>query len=249
MGKVKNVLKKFGGQIWELFKGSIPATLMYFCAGAALMVFTMKGDNPYVWDQQKLIWTAICVVVAIAYNFLLAYGEGGQAYEMLVSGNMKRKSAIQYGEELRISVYKEAKEYRVWKGFAVGAFCGLFTVLAGIILGTNAERVNAVFQKGGSWGSGFGAVVIITFIISGWSALPLFYLNGAGYTISYFVACAFSVLPILVTGFMYVVGAYGKRNKNLRKQALAEQSAVEKANKPKKINYGGLPGTKPKKRK
>ena len=33
------------------------------------------------------------------------------------------------------------------------------------------------------------------------------------------------------------------------KQAIAARAAEEEANRPKKINYGGLPGTKPKKRK
>ena len=249
MGKVKKFFKKIGGQIWEFIKSSFPATLMYLCAGASLLVFTMKGDNPYAWDQDKLIWIVICSLVVIAYNCLLAYGEGGQAYEMLVSGNMKRKSALQYGDELRISVHKEVKEYRVWKGFAIGAVCGLFTMIAGIIFGTNTEKVNVVFQEGGSWPKGFGVLVIVLFVLSGWSMLPLFYLNGAGHSISYFMGCAFAVLPILITGIMYVVGAYGKRNKNMRKQALAEQSEREKANKTTKVNYGGLPGTKPKKRK
>jgi hypothetical protein len=47
---------------------------------------------------------------------------------------------------------------------------------------------------------------------------------------------------------MYIAGAYSRRSKRLRQQRL-EDKAVEAANKPKKINYGGLPGTKPKKRK
>ena len=48
---------------------------------------------------------------------------------------------------------------------------------------------------------------------------------------------------------MYIVGAYGKRKKRLREQEIADKEAAREANKEKKINYGGLPGTKPKKRK
>ena len=249
MGKVKKTMKKAGRQIWELFKGSIPAALMYFCAGTILMMLTMKGEEAYAWDNKKLAWTIVCILGGIAYNCLVSYAQGGNAYEMLVSGNMKRVSAEQYGEGFKISTHKEAKEYRIWKGFAIGGFCALFTLLAGLYMGANQARVNAVFEKGGAWGVGFGVGVIACFLLSGWSVLPFFYLNASGYAISYFVICAFAIIPIAVTGGMYIAGAYGRRGKNVRQQELADRAAQAEANKPKKINYGGLPGTKPKKRK
>ncbi|MBQ8323414.1 MAG: hypothetical protein IJX91_05555 [Clostridia bacterium] len=250
MGKVKKTMKKIGRQIWELFKGSIPAALMYFCAGAVLLMLTMKGEDiVYAWDSAKLGWTLVCGIVAMAYNGLVSYAQGGNAYEMLVSGNMKRVSAAQYGEGFKISTHKEAKEYRIWKGFAVGAFCGLFTLIAGLIFGINQTKINTVFEEGGAWGVGFGVVVIACFLLSGWSILPFFYLNASGYAISYFLTCLFALIPIAITGGMYIAGAYGKRNKTIRQQELADKAAAAEANKPKKINYGGLPGTKPKKRK
>jgi hypothetical protein len=45
------------------------------------------------------------------------------------------------------------------------------------------------------------------------------------------------------------LGAYRKRNKKIREQIIADRMAQEEAKREKKINYGGLPGTKPKKRK
>jgi hypothetical protein len=202
-------------------------------------------------SNYRLIWTIfmICGLAAVAYNLFVSYAQGGNAYEMLVSGNMKRVSAEQYGEGFKISTHKEAKEYRVWKGFAIGGFCALFTLLAGVFMGANQARVNSVFQKGNSWGVGFGLGVIACFLLSGWSVLPFFYLNASGVAISYFVSCAFAIIPVAATGGMYIAGAYGRRNKNVRQQELADRAARAEANKPKKINYGGLPGTKPKKRK
>ena len=52
-----------------------------------------------------------------------------------------------------------------------------------------------------------------------------------------------------VSGGLYIAGAYGRRNKTLRQQEIAARAAEAEQSKPKKINYGGLPGTKPKKRK
>ena len=51
-----------------------------------------------------------------------------------------------------------------------------------------------------------------------------------------------------VSGGLYIAGAYGRRNKTLRQQEIAARAAEAEQSKPKKINYGGLPGTKPKKR-
>jgi uncharacterized membrane protein len=92
-------------------------------------------------------------------------------------------------------------------------------------------------------------MVIVFLLLSGWSIIPFYYYNLAGGSVSYFISIAFAVLPIIVTGVMYIVGAYGKRNKTIKAQELADRAAQAAANKPKKINYGGLPGTKPKKRK
>jgi hypothetical protein len=57
------------------------------------------------------------------------------------------------------------------------------------------------------------------------------------------------LIPTIVCGLCYIWGAYARRNKTWRAQELKRKAEEELANKPKKINYGGLPGTKPKKRK
>ena len=76
-------------------------------------------------------------------------------------------------------------------------------------------------------------------------------MNQAGIAVSYYYSLFLAILPILVTGGVYIAGAYARRNKALRQQHLAELAAKaeEEKKKNKKINYGGLPGTKPKKRK
>ena len=243
MAKAKKVMKAIGRQAWERFKESFPITLMYFCAGSILLMITMKGEN-VKWDTTKLIWTIVCILAAAAYNALIAYAIGGKSYEMLVSGNMKRYTAVEYGTEYKISAHKEANEYRVWKGFVVGAFIGIFTVIVGIIFGCNQAAIDARKLE-----TGFVGLMMFCFFISGWSILPLYYLNMSGAAVSYFVSCAFALVPVLVTGIMYIVGAYGKRNKAWREKEIAEKQAQEEAQKEKKINYGGLPGTKPRKRK
>ena len=249
MSTFKKKMKKFGRQVWELFKSSVPAMLMYFCAGTILMMITMKGDV-VTWDGKKLAWTLVCILAAMGYDALVTYAQGGNAYEMLVSGNMKRNSAYTAGGELKISSHKYAKEYRTWKGFAVGAFMGLFPLLTGIIFGANQAAIDGILLTGeGSISKGLAVIMIICFLLSGWSILPFYYMNAGGAGINYFVTCLFALIPIAVTGAMYIVGAYGRRNKTIKAQELADRAAQAEAKKEKKINYGGLPGTKPKKRK
>ncbi|MBO5240169.1 MAG: hypothetical protein J6B56_01965 [Clostridia bacterium] len=243
MGTIKNTLKAWGRQAWEFFKGSFPAALMYFCAGSVLMMLTMKEDEIF-WDSGKLTWTLVCGLAAAAYNALLCYGQGGNAYEMLVSGNIKRTAIDSYGSGYKMSSHKYAKEYRAWKGFAMGAFTGIYVVIFGIVLGCNQASINS--QSGSM---GLAVLLIIGFLLAGWSILPFYYLNASGVYVSYFVSCAFVLVPIIVSGVFYILGAYGRRNKAIREQMLADKAAAAEAVREKKINYGGLPGTKPRKRK
>ena len=67
--------------------------------------------------------------------------------------------------------------------------------------------------------------------------------------ISYFLTCLFALVPIAVSGGFYIAGAYARRAKAVRQQLIADKAAEAEVNRVKKINYGGLPGTKPKKRK
>lgn len=243
MAKAKKVMKTIGRHAWERFKESFPITLMYCCAGSILLMLTMKGEE-MKWDTAKLLWTIVCIVAAAAYNALIAYAIGGKSYEMLVSGNMKRYTAVEYGSEYKISAHKEANEYRAWKGFAVGGMISIFTILVAIIFGCNQAAIDAKKVE-----TGFVGLMMFCFFLSGWSILPIYFLNMSGYAISYFVSCLFALVPILVSGIMYIVGAYAKRNKAWREREIAEKLAQEEEKKEKKINYGGLPGTKPRKRK
>ncbi len=242
MAKVKVALKSAGRQVWEAFKSSFPAGLMYLCAGTVFWMLTMDEEN-LGWNNKALIWLIVCVGVAAVYNAFISYAQGGQGYEMLVSGNLKRSSAEKYGNGYKISTHKEYKEFRYWRGFLMGSVIGILPVITGIVFAINQEAIDA-----SEMGRGLAIFVLISFFMSGWSVLPFYYLNASGVQVSYLLGCLFGLIPIAITGIFYIVGAYGKRNKNVRKQKIAEQVAQEEANREKKINYGGLPGTKPKKR-
>ena len=251
MAKIKKKLKKFGRYVWELFKGSFPATIMYVMAGSILLMLTMKPNETtkiIPWDNKALMWTIVCIVAAAAYNALVSWAMGGSHYEMLVSGNIKRVSAS-YGEGYKISSHKEAKEYREWKGFAMGVWSALFTLVGGIFFGCNQGAIDGAAIGGDTMSTGLAIFTLVFLFITGWSLLPFYYMNMNGIAVNYFLTCLFALIPIAVTGAFYIAGAYARRNKAIRQQEMADRAAAAEAAKVKKINYGGLPGTKPKKRK
>ena len=240
---IKKSLKKFGRYVWELFKSSIPSTFMYCCAGTILLMLTIKGET-LVWTSKEVAWVVVCIIGGAAYNALMAWASGGSQYEMLVSGNVKRMSAAQFDGGYKMSSHKEVKEYRVWKGFVVGAMTALLTIVFGILFGCYQTQLHAEEVKGG-----LGILLLLGFLLTGWSVIPLYLMNATGVAISYFLSCLFALIPICVSGGFYIWGAYARRNKRLREQMIAERAAAAEEQKVKKINYGGLPGTKPKKRK
>ena len=243
MATFKQQAKKFGRYTWTLFKASILPSLMYICASSILMMLLFR-DEKVVWDGGKIAWTIICILGGAGYNLLAMWGYGGNAYEMLVSGNVKRSTMDAYGNVYKMSSHKEAQEYRVWKGFAIGAFVALFPIIFGIFFGAKQWAIGS-----GEYGMGFGLLIIIGFFLSGWSTLPLYCMSKAGVAVNYFWNLAFILIPILVSGAGYIIGAYSRRNKAIKKQETEEKIRQAQEKKEKKINYGGLPGTKPKKRK
>ena len=239
----KKQMKKVGRYAWELFKASFATSLMWACAGSILLMLTMKGEN-VGWTDNSVLWTTVCILGGVAYNVLMAWSVGGSHYEMLVSGNVKRMSAAEFDGGYKISTHKEAKEYRVWKGVVIGGFSAIAPLLFGLILGANQVVLNNKEMTGG-----LALLLLIAFVTSGYSVVPLYLMNASGISVSYYLSCLFALMPLAVTGGFYIVGAYAKRNKRMRELEVKRKAEEEKATKVKKINYGALPGTKPKKRK
>lgn len=237
--KTKN--KIFWRTVRETLLQALAPMMMFLVAGMVMLLFFAKS-----YSQTKMIvWSVVCGVIALGYDGLLTWLVGGTHYEQLVSGNMKRRSAMNSGRELNITSYKYEKEYRPWKGFAMGAWYAAIVLIGAIVLGCNQAHIG---QKTSS--TGLGVFVLIFDFLAGWIYLPFQIANmKVPTTVSYFHCMWFALLPIVVSGVTYICGAYAKRAKRVREQELAEKARQAEENKPRKINYGGLPGTKPKKRK
>ena len=248
MNDFKRKIKGFFAYVWECIKSSFTVGLTYATASALLAMFILKGEKPF---NEQLPLCIVVMVCALAYNALLAWGFGGTHYEMLVSGNMKRLSVDDAGNAYKFSSHSYVKEYRVWKGFVMGAFACLITLIFVIIFGANQDRITAALAGEGVLENDrfFATILLLGILIASWALSPFTCAIGAGYIVSYYWAILIALLPIAVFGGFYIAGAYAKRNKAVRAQEAADRAAAAEAAKPKKINYGGLPGTKPRKRK
>lgn len=243
----KNTMQKIRAHVWEYIKMSLAPLFMYFAMSFILAL--MAFGKTIKFSTSGVVWWAICFLVVLAYNGIIAYVQGGLGFEMLVSGNMRRSSEMSIDGGYKISRYKEVKEYRVWKGFAVGGILTIFPIIGAIVFGCNQALIDGVFtQQQTSTNPNFGWVFVTFLLLSGWSSVLFLLINSLGVGISYFFCLFFAVLPVIINGVMYIVGAYAKRRKTIKEQEIRDRLSQAQAE-PKKINYGGLPGTKPKKRK
>ncbi|MBQ8374332.1 MAG: hypothetical protein IJX98_02015 [Clostridia bacterium] len=256
MTSFKEKWQFFWKNVWESFKSSLLAMIMFFAASSCVFLVTLQEDMCGKLSEglnfARWAWIIGAAVVAMLYNGFIAYANGGQGYEMLVSGNMKRMSAERLGTPMKMSSHKEEKEYRDWKGFVSGAWIGLIVLLSGLFMGANGDQINlamADLDNDVTLGTGTVIMVFIVFLLSGWSVMPFFFANMGGFAVSYYWSCFLALAPILVTGIFYIVGAYGRRNKAIKAQEQADAASRAQQQKPQKINYGGLPGTKPNKKK
>ena len=174
MDKFKKMMKTFWDYVWECYKGSFLSGMTYVLASMILMMLTIKEDAIY---SEQITWCVVVLVLAAAYNGLVVWNYGGMNFEMLVSGNMKRVSAMQYGNEYKISAHKLVKEYRPWKGFVYGAFMSGFAIIFGIVFGMNQEAINATFT-GETPARFLGVFVLVGLFLSGWSLLPFYCMYG-----------------------------------------------------------------------
>ncbi|MDD6994618.1 MAG: hypothetical protein SPH68_03645 [Candidatus Borkfalkiaceae bacterium] len=241
-----NGFKKKAGAFFrtlrECFVHSLVPLFMYLAmSGMLLVVIGRKADEAgNVAQGTVLTASIICGLIAVAYNAVMAWGCGGTHFEQLVSGNMKRRSAAELGSDLTITGYKAHKEYRPWKGFVIGLFIAWPVLVAGLLLGNYQAEILAQTTPKAA-----GVLIVIFTFLAGWATMPFRYLNAPHWGVS----ATLALIPVIVSGVFYIVGAYSRRASVAKKQALADRKSAEQAQKPKKINYGGLPGTKPKKKK
>lgn len=204
---------------WQLFwrlqkegwRRAVTPALMYFFMSLLLLA---SQAVTIVWLSIAL--GVVCIAGGIFFNAHLVFHFGSIHYDTFLTGQLYRLREEE-GVEASPDHHIE-KEYRPWKGFFIGALIGLPVLILGILAGA--------FE-----GTGAGDGALWAFVmLAGCAIMPVSWLRNyvpslAG--LSYFWTILTVLVPILVSGVFYILGAYANKRKRAQKEAREE--AVRRA--------------------
>ncbi len=204
---------------WQLFwriqkeswRRTITPALMYFFMSLLLLA---AQAIEIVWLQ--IVLGIVCIAGGIFFNAHLLFHFGAAHDDVLRSGILYRKR-----EEEGIAISPDhhvEKEYRPWKGFYIGFLMGLPVIILGILSGALEGTTAGGYLAGAFVMLAGCAIVPFTWLrnyVASMSGLSLYW------------TILTIVVPILVSGLFYILGAYRNRRKLAEKEA--REAAVKRA--------------------
>lgn len=184
---------------WECYRRSVTVYLMYlFMSLLALACQAIPSQN----NVAAIVLGIVCILCGAAFDAHLCYHFGRNHYGAFVAGELHRRNAV-FGIKSG-GDHRPEREYRPWKGFLIGFYTALPAVFFGILAG--------VFSVGRSWA--YTNLALIMF--AGWAILPITWFgtkgpDEPGLKVSGYWSLLMCLLPILVSGVAYIVGAYAER--------------------------------------
>ncbi len=199
--------KRFWRIQGECWRRMVTPYMMYLFMS---MILLATQAISIVW--LRIMLGTLCILIGAAFNAHLAYNTGVLHYDAYLTGNIHRRNlemGIESGGD-----HRPEREYAVWKGFYIGFLVGI-----PVILFAGLACIPGVL------GEGFGRFFLIMF--AGFAIVPVSWIYG-GFEHAPSGVFAYSmlmvILPIVVTGLFYMLGAYvEKRKKKVieeRKEAL-----------------------------
>ncbi len=204
----------------ECLRRSVTPYLMYlFMSLLALACQTIDADNIIVIE---IVLGILCIAGGAFFNGHLLYHTGKIHYGSYIAGQIHRKN-IAFGIASG-SGHRPEREYRIWKGFLIGFYIALPAIILGIIAGS--------IDMSQVW----GYVQYAFIMFAGWAILPITFFGTAGtaagtggLSVSMYWSLLMALLPILVSGIFYIVGAYSEARSRAR--AAEHDQEVQEAGK------------------
>lgn len=188
----------------ECWRRMVTPFLMYLFMSLLLLSAQVI---PYAW--LSVLLGVVCILGGAAYNAHLCYQYGKLHFGELVAGeNARRREAagIDVGIDHRVE-----REYSAWKGFYIGFLIGVPVILFGCLSGAFYDRIYDGTVTGPLLG-GYSVLALILF--AAWAIMPVLWLRNyvpAMAGLSLYWSLVMIVLPIVVSGVFYIVGAYSER--------------------------------------
>lgn len=198
----------------ECWRRMVTPYLMYFFMSLIMLAF-QAIPNLFA----KVGIGLLCIGIGAFYNGHLCYHYGIMHYGAYVAGELHRKNelfGIRSGGD-----HRPEREYSPWKGFYIGFLIGIPVIVLGCLTGRFLDPIQAT-----NGGAIAGAALVM---FAGWAIIPISWLreipglSGA----SFYWSLLMVLLPILVSGVFYIVGAMSDKRK--REEGVARGRRLEEA--------------------
>lgn len=195
----------------ECWRRMVSPFFMYvFLSSIALAVEAITPEK--AGTTIEIVLGSLCIAAGAFFNAHLLYNLGKVHYDAYLTGCIHRKNralGIQSGGDHRVE-----REYRLWKGFYIGFLVGLPAIILSIIAGACP-------------GTGAGIAHFFMAMFAGWAIFPPIWAGGQN--VNGYWSILMVLLPILVSGIAYIVGAM--REKNYKAHELERAETVKNAGK------------------
>lgn len=203
----------------ECWRRMVTPYIMYLFM-SMLLLATQTIENPELFWLRCLLGI-VCILIGAAFNAHLAYGTGAMHYDAYLTGCIHRRNreqGIMSGGD-----HRPEREYAAWKGFYIGLLIGIPVVIFAGLSCIPGAIVNSFGQFFLVMFAGF-AIVPVSWCFpidpeTNQSALALH----PGY---YAYSMLMVLLPIIITGVFYIIGAMVEKR---RKQAISAQEEAAEA--------------------
>lgn len=207
--------KRFWRIQGECWKRMVTPYMMYLFMSMLLLATQLVGIT---WLEYLL--GVVCILIGAAFNAHLAYNTGVTHYDAFLTGCIHRKNieeGIASGGD-----HRPEREYAPWKGFYIGLLIGIPVIIFAGIACVPGAVLNSFGKFFLVMFAGF-AIVPVSWIFGGFGGAP------AG---SLAWSMMMVLLPIIVTGVFYILGAHIEKR---RKKVIEErqEAILEAKNAPK----------------
>ena len=193
----------------ECWRRMVTPYVMYLFMSMLLLATQAIASESLVW--LKIFLGILCILIGAAFNGHLAYNVGSTHYDAYLTGNIHRRNleqGIVSGGD-----HRPEREYAPWKGFYIGFLIGI-----PVILFSGLACIPGVLNES----FGIGQVLLVMF--AGFAIVPVSWayggFSGGAPAGAYAWSMLMVILPVLVTGIFYIVGALVEKK---RKRVIEEQ--------------------------
>ncbi len=193
---------------------AVTPCMMYLFMSLLAFALQAISDGVAVYE---IVLGSLCIAGGAAFNAQLAYSYGKLHFDSYLTGCLHRQNVrmgIASGGD-----HRPEQEYRPWKGFLIGFYVGLPVLIFGTL---------AIFRATWAWAE------VLLDMFAAWAILPIQWHRGLKFPgendwayppVSGGWSLLSLLLPILVTGVFYIVGAYCEKRRKQAESRRAEEIA------------------------